>query len=60
MTELDGRTYAPTMDKSDDNGCQKESPAVFDLSDFVNEVDRFYKLVEPFVRIFHAVDDTRR
>lgn len=33
---------------------------VLDLSDFVNEVDRFSRLIEPFALAFYLIDDIRR
>ncbi|XP_005098571.1 uncharacterized protein LOC101858028 isoform X2 [Aplysia californica] len=48
------------MGKMDNNGKQKETSMVLDLSDFVTEVDRFSRLIEPFALILYTVDDIRR
>ncbi|BFZ01935.1 hypothetical protein BsWGS_04974 [Bradybaena similaris] len=48
------------MDKRVDNGQKKEASSVLDLSDFVAEVDRFSRLIEPFALVFYTVDDIRR
>ncbi|KAH9520155.1 hypothetical protein Btru_060139 [Bulinus truncatus] len=48
------------MGKPDDNGKQKGTSVVLDLSDFVTEVDRFSRLIEPFALIFYFIDDLRR
>jgi len=42
------------------NGKQKETSMVLDLSDFVQEVDRFSRLIEPFALVFYLIDDIRR
>ena len=42
------------------NGKQKETSMVLDLSDFVQEVDRFSRLIEPFAFVFYLIDDIRR
>uniref|UniRef100_A0A0B6ZKT2 TECPR1-like DysF domain-containing protein n=1 Tax=Arion vulgaris TaxID=1028688 RepID=A0A0B6ZKT2_9EUPU len=48
------------MDRKGDNGQQKETSMVLDLSDFVTEVDRFSRLIEPFALVFYTIDDIRR
>ncbi|CAG5124680.1 unnamed protein product, partial [Candidula unifasciata] len=48
------------MDQRVDNGQKKKASNVLDLSDFVTEVDRFSRLIEPFALMFYAVDDIRR
>ncbi|RUS91422.1 hypothetical protein EGW08_000852 [Elysia chlorotica] len=48
------------MGKEDTNGKKRETSMVLDLSDFVTEVDRFSRLIEPFALAFYLVDDIRR
>ncbi|XP_059179670.1 uncharacterized protein LOC131958585 isoform X2 [Physella acuta] len=48
------------MGKPENNGKQKETSMVLDLSEFVAEVDRFSRLIEPFALIFYFIDDIRR
>jgi hypothetical protein len=48
------------MERKGENGQQKETSMVLDLSDFVNEVDRFSRLIEPFAMVFYTIDDIRR
>ena len=42
------------------NGKHKETSMVLDLSEFVTEVDRFSRLIEPFAMVFYLIDDIRR
>ncbi|CAL1526120.1 unnamed protein product [Lymnaea stagnalis] len=48
------------MGKSENNGKRKDTTMVLDLSDFVTEVDRFSRLIEPFALVFYFIDDIRR
>ncbi|KAI8793326.1 protrudin-like isoform X1 [Biomphalaria glabrata] len=48
------------MGKTDNTGKEKETSMVLDLSDFVTEVDRFSRLIEPFALVFYFIDDLRR
>ncbi|XP_041369686.1 protrudin-like [Gigantopelta aegis] len=47
------------MGKPDGEG-EKESENYVDIADFVLEVERFSKLVEPFAFVIFAIDDLRR
>lgn len=60
LAETFARTYLLAMDKRVDNGQKKEASSVLDLSDFVAEVDRFSRLIEPFALMFYTIDDIRR
>ena len=44
----------------ENNDKEKETSMVLDLSEFVIEVDRFSRLIEPFAMLFYLVDDIRR
>ncbi|GFO36543.1 Zinc finger fyve domain-containing protein 27 [Plakobranchus ocellatus] len=48
------------MVKTESNGKKRETSMVLDLSDFVTEVDRFSRLIEPFALAFYLIDDLRR
>ena len=48
------------MGKQENNGKKRETSMVLDLSDFVTEVDRFSRLIEPFALAFYLIDDIRR
>ena len=47
------------MGKPDGEG-EKESENYVDIADFVLEVERFSKLIEPFAFVIFAIDDVRR
>ncbi|XP_046546834.1 LOW QUALITY PROTEIN: protrudin-like [Haliotis rubra] len=52
-------TRSTTMGKQD-NSSEKDTENYVDIADFVMEVERFSKLIEPFAFVLFAVDDVRR
>ncbi|XP_067657222.1 protrudin-like [Haliotis asinina] len=52
-------TRSATMGKQD-NSTEKDTENYVDIADFVMEVERFSKLIEPFAFVLFAVDDVRR
>ncbi|XP_071089475.1 protrudin-like [Haliotis cracherodii] len=57
---LQNTATRPTTMGKQDNSSEKDTENYVDIADFVMEVERFSKLIEPFAFVLFAVDDVRR